>query len=67
MSASGDEASDVSDVRDQDGADLSCYRGEAGEVDRAGDRCPPAEDQPGPLAQRQVPHLVKVDPARLGP
>ena len=65
--AAGDQPGDVRDVGDQDRPDLAGDLGERREVDRARDRGAAAEDHLRPLGQRQVAHLVQVDPAGVGP
>ena len=51
------------DVRDQERAGLGGDGGEGREVDGPRDRGAAAEDDLGPLLERQVAHLVQVDPA----
>ncbi len=67
MRTPGDEPGDVRDVGDEHGADLPRDLGETREVDRARDRRAAAEDDLRTLGQREVTHLVQVDPAGVGP
>ena len=65
MRATGDQPGDVGDVGGQHRTDLLRDGGEAGEVDGAGHGGAAAEDQLRALLQRQVTHLVEVDPTGL--
>ena len=64
--AGGDEAGDVGDVGHQQGAALVGDLAEGGEVDGARVGAVAADDELGPVLQRQRAHLVVVDGLGVG-
>ena len=66
MRAARHEARDVGHVREEERADLTGDVRETFEVDDTGIRRGSADDHLGTMLERELPHLIEINPVRIG-